>query len=44
MTAKDVVASMKQYVSAKGSNAGLSPFFDAGGRLGDRARTRCSSS
>ena len=31
MTAKDVVASMKQYVSAKGSNAGLSPFFDASG-------------
>ena len=31
MTAKDVVASMKQYVTAKGSNAGLSPFFDASG-------------
>ncbi len=31
MTAKDVVASMKQYVGAKGSNAGLSPFFDAAG-------------
>lgn len=31
LTAKDVVASMKQYVSAKGSNAGLSPFFDAAG-------------
>ena len=31
LTAKDVVASMKQYVSAKGSNAGLSPFFDASG-------------
>lgn len=31
MTAKDVVASMKQYVGAKESNAGLSPFFDAAG-------------
>jgi peptide/nickel transport system substrate-binding protein len=31
MTAKDVVASMKQYAGAKGSNAGLSPFFDAAG-------------
>ena len=31
MTAKDVVASMKQYVGAKASNAGLSPFFDAAG-------------
>lgn len=31
LTAKDVVASMKQYVGAKGSNAGLSPFFDASG-------------
>jgi len=31
MTAKDVVASMKQYAGAKGSNAGLSPFFDASG-------------
>jgi peptide/nickel transport system substrate-binding protein len=31
MTAKDVVASMKQYVSAKGSNAGLTPYFDASG-------------
>ncbi len=31
MTAKDVVASMKQYVSAKGSNAGLTPYFDAAG-------------
>ena len=31
MTSKDVVASMKQYVGAKGSNAGLSPFFDASG-------------
>lgn len=31
MTAADVVASMKQYVGAKGSNAGLSPFFDASG-------------
>ena len=31
MTAKDVVASMKQYVSAKGSNAGLGPYFDAAG-------------
>ena len=31
MTAKDVVASMKQYVGVKGSNAGLSPFFDASG-------------
>ena len=31
MTAKDVVASMKQYVSAKGTNAGLAPYFDASG-------------
>jgi peptide/nickel transport system substrate-binding protein len=31
MTAADVVASMKQYVGVKGSNAGLSPFFDAAG-------------
>ncbi len=31
LTAKDIVASMKQYVGAKGSNAGLSPFFDAAG-------------
>jgi peptide/nickel transport system substrate-binding protein len=31
MTSKDVVASMKQYVGAKESNAGLSPFFDAAG-------------
>jgi peptide/nickel transport system substrate-binding protein len=31
MTAKDVVASMKQYVGNKASNAGLSPFFDAAG-------------
>jgi peptide/nickel transport system substrate-binding protein len=31
MTSADVVASLKQYVSAKGSNAGLSPFFDASG-------------
>ena len=31
LTAQDVVASLKQYVTAKGSNAGLSPFFDASG-------------
>jgi peptide/nickel transport system substrate-binding protein len=31
MTSKDVVASMKQYVGAKESNAGLSPFFDPAG-------------
>ncbi len=31
MTSRDVVASMKQYVGAKESNAGLSPFFDAAG-------------
>lgn len=31
LTSADVVASMKQYVGAKGSNAGLSPFFDASG-------------
>lgn len=31
LTAADVVASMKQYVGAKGSNAGLAPFFDASG-------------
>jgi peptide/nickel transport system substrate-binding protein len=31
MTAKDVVASMKQYVTAKGSNAALSTYFDGSG-------------
>jgi peptide/nickel transport system substrate-binding protein len=31
LTAKDVVASMKQYVGVKSSNAGLSPFFDPSG-------------
>jgi peptide/nickel transport system substrate-binding protein len=31
LTAQDVVASMRQYVTARGSNAGLSPFFDASG-------------
>ena len=31
LTAQDVVASMKHYVGTKGSNAGLSPFFDAAG-------------
>ncbi len=31
MTSADVVASLKQYVGAKGSNAGLSPYFDAAG-------------
>ena len=31
LTAQDVVASLKQYVTAKGSNAGLSPFYDASG-------------
>ena len=31
MTSKDVVASMKQYVGNKSSNAGLTPFFDASG-------------
>jgi peptide/nickel transport system substrate-binding protein len=31
MTSRDVVASMKQYVGAKESNAGLSPYFDAAG-------------
>jgi peptide/nickel transport system substrate-binding protein len=31
MTSKDVVASMKQYVGAKESNAGLTPFFDPAG-------------
>jgi peptide/nickel transport system substrate-binding protein len=31
MTSRDVVASMRQYVSAKGSNAGLTPYFDASG-------------
>ena len=31
LTAKDVVASMKQYVGNKASNAGLSPYFDAAG-------------
>ena len=29
LTAQDVVASMKQYVREKGSNAGLTPYFDA---------------
>jgi peptide/nickel transport system substrate-binding protein len=31
MTAADVVASMKQYVTAKGTNAGLIPYFDGAG-------------
>ncbi len=31
LTSADVVASMKQYVGAKGTNAGLTPFFDASG-------------
>jgi peptide/nickel transport system substrate-binding protein len=31
MTSRDVVASMKQYVGAKESNAGLTPFFDPAG-------------
>jgi peptide/nickel transport system substrate-binding protein len=31
LTARDVVASLKSYVATKGSNAGLSPFFDAAG-------------
>jgi peptide/nickel transport system substrate-binding protein len=31
MTSKDVVASMKQYVGAKESNAGLTPYFAAAG-------------
>jgi peptide/nickel transport system substrate-binding protein len=31
MTSKDVVASFKQYVGVKSSNAGLSPYFDASG-------------
>lgn len=31
MTSRDVVASMKQYVGNKASNAGLSPYFDAAG-------------
>ncbi len=31
LTAQDVVASMRQYVGQAGSNAGLSPFFDAAG-------------
>ncbi len=31
MTAADVVASMKQYVGVKSSNAGLTPYFDAAG-------------
>jgi peptide/nickel transport system substrate-binding protein len=31
LTAQDVVASMRQYVTARGSNAGLSPFFNAEG-------------
>ncbi len=31
MTSKDVVASLKQYVAQKTSNAGLSPFYDASG-------------
>ena len=31
LTAQDVVASLKQYVTAKGSNAGLSPFYAASG-------------
>ncbi|MCS7006734.1 MAG: ABC transporter substrate-binding protein [Thermoleophilia bacterium] len=31
LTARDVVASMRQYVGAKGSNAGLTPYFDPEG-------------
>lgn len=31
MTSKDVVASMRQYVGNKASNAGLSPYFDPAG-------------
>ena len=31
MTANDVVASFKQYVTAKGTNAGLKPYYDADG-------------
>jgi peptide/nickel transport system substrate-binding protein len=31
LTAADVVASMKQYVGNKASNAGLTPYFDASG-------------
>jgi peptide/nickel transport system substrate-binding protein len=31
LTSRDVVASMKQYVGVKESNAGLSPYFDAAG-------------
>ena len=31
LTAQDVVASMKQYVGQRNSNAGLAPFFDAAG-------------
>ena len=31
LTAQDVVASMRQYVGQKNSNAGLSPFFDPAG-------------
>jgi peptide/nickel transport system substrate-binding protein len=31
LTSKDVVASLKQYVGNKASNAGLSPYFDAAG-------------
>jgi peptide/nickel transport system substrate-binding protein len=31
LTAADVVASMKQYVGNKASNAGLTPYFDAAG-------------
>ncbi len=31
MTSKDVVASFKQYVAEKASNAGLSPYYDAAG-------------
>lgn len=31
MTSKDVVASMKQYVGEKSSNAGLTPYFDTSG-------------
>jgi peptide/nickel transport system substrate-binding protein len=31
MTSKDVVASFKQYVTAKGTNAGLIPFYDPSG-------------
>ncbi len=39
LTAQDVVASMRQYVTEKSSNAGLTPYFDASGVTARGANT-----